>query len=59
MLRFIDVTLRDGGHQNGFNWPFEFVERYLKSIAHSKKLILWNWDIGNKLENTLGRFTDR
>ena len=32
MLKFIDVTLRDGGHQNGFNWPFEFVQRYLKSI---------------------------
>ena len=32
MLKYIDVTLRDGGHQNGFNWPFEFVERYLKSI---------------------------
>ena len=31
-MKFIDVTLRDGGHQNGFNWPLEFVERYLKSI---------------------------
>ena len=32
MLKFIDVTLRDGGHQNGFNWPYEFVSRYLQSI---------------------------
>ena len=32
MLKFIDVTLRDGGHQHGFNWPLEFVKRYLKSI---------------------------
>ena len=31
-MKFIDVTLRDGGHQHGFNWPFEFVERYLESI---------------------------
>ncbi len=31
-MRFIDVTLRDGGHQHGFNWPLEFVERYFKSI---------------------------
>ena len=31
-MKFIDVTLRDGGHQNGFNWPLEFVERYLNSI---------------------------
>ena len=31
-MKFIDVTLRDGGHQHGFNWPLEFVERYLKSI---------------------------
>ena len=32
-MKFIDVTLRDGGHQHGFNWPIEFVERYLKSIS--------------------------
>ena len=31
-MNFIDVTLRDGGHQHGFNWPLEFVERYMKSI---------------------------
>lgn len=32
MLKFIDVTLRDGGHQHGFNWSLEFVKRYLNSI---------------------------
>ena len=32
MMKFIDVTLRDGGHQHGFNWPLEFVKRYLESI---------------------------
>ena len=21
-MKFIDVTLRDGGHQHNFNWPF-------------------------------------
>lgn len=31
-MKFIDVTLRDGGHQHGFNWPMEFIGRYLKSI---------------------------
>ena len=31
-MKYIDVTLRDGGHQHGFNWPLEFVERYLVSI---------------------------
>lgn len=31
-MKFIDVTLRDGGHQNGFSWPIEFVKRYLKSV---------------------------
>ena len=31
-MKYIDVTLRDGGHQHGFNWPLEFVERYLESI---------------------------
>ena len=31
-MKFIDVTLRDGGHQHGFNWPLEFVKRYLESI---------------------------
>ena len=32
-MKFIDVTLRDGGHQNGFSWPIEFVKRYLQSIS--------------------------
>ena len=31
-MKYIDVTLRDGGHQRGFNWPLEFVNRYLTSI---------------------------
>ena len=31
-MQYIDVTLRDGGHQHGFNWPLRFVERYLESI---------------------------
>ena len=31
-MKFIDVTLRDGGHQNGFQWPLEFVKRYLTSV---------------------------
>ena len=31
-MKFIDVTLRDSGHQHGFNWPLEFVGRYLESI---------------------------
>ena len=31
-MKFIDVTLRDGGHQHGFNWPLEFIERYFRSI---------------------------
>ena len=37
-MKFIDVTLRDGGHQNGFNWPFEFVKRYLESINLFKEI---------------------
>ena len=32
-MKFIDVTLRDGGHQHGFNWPLEFVQRYMVSIS--------------------------
>ena len=31
-MKFIDVTFRDGGHQHNFNWPLEFVKRYLDSI---------------------------
>ena len=31
-MKFIDVTLRDGGHQHGFNWPLEFVKRYLETL---------------------------
>ena len=37
-MKYIDVTLRDGGHQHGFNWPLEFVERYLKSINSFKEI---------------------
>ena len=37
-MKFIDVTLRDGGHQHNFNWPLEFVERYLVSINSFKEI---------------------
>ena len=37
-MKFIDVTLRDGGHQNGFKWPLEFVERYLDSIKYFQEV---------------------
>ena len=37
-MKYIDVTLRDGGHQHGFNWPLEFVKRYLKSINSFKEI---------------------
>jgi 4-hydroxy 2-oxovalerate aldolase len=37
-MKFIDVTLRDGGHQHGFNWPLEFVKRYLKSLNSFQEL---------------------
>ena len=32
-LLYIDVTFRDGGHQNGFNWPMDFVKRYLTASS--------------------------
>jgi len=32
-MEFIDVTLRDGGHQVGFNWPEHFVVNFLPEIA--------------------------
>ena len=54
MLRFIDVTLRDGGHQNGFNWPFEFVERYLKSISSFQEIDFVELGYWNKLEKSTG-----
>ena len=37
-MKFIDVTLRDGGHQHGFHWPLEFIERYLKSLNSFKEI---------------------
>ena len=37
-MKYIDVTLRDGGHQHGFNWPLGFVERYLESINSFKEI---------------------
>ena len=39
-MKFIDVTLRDGGHQHNFNWPLEFVGRYLDLLIHLMKLNL-------------------
>lgn len=31
-MRHIDVTLRDGGHQNGFQWPFELVKKHIQTL---------------------------
>lgn len=33
-MNFIDVTLRDGGHQNNFNWPSSFVRQYLEYLQN-------------------------
>lgn len=33
MTNLIDVTLRDGGHPVGFDWPLDFVRRYLEISA--------------------------
>jgi len=32
-MEFIDVTLRDGGHQVGFNWPEHFVLNFVPEVA--------------------------
>ena len=34
-MKFIDVTLRDDGYQNGFNWPFEFFSNKLNLLKGS------------------------
>lgn len=31
-MKLIDVTFRDGGHQNGFTWPKELVSRYIQTL---------------------------
>ena len=36
-MKFIDVTLRDGGYQNSFNWLFEFFSNKLNHIKGSYK----------------------
>ena len=36
-MNFIDLTLRDGGYQNGFNWPIEFFSNKLNLIKGSYK----------------------
>ena len=43
MMKFIDVTLRDGGHQHGFNWPLEFVKRYMQSIKSFQEVEFVEW----------------
>ena len=36
-MKFINVTLRDGGYQNGFNWPIEFFSNMLNLIKGTYK----------------------
>ena len=43
MMKFIDVTLRDGGHQHDFNWPLEFVKRYMQSINSFQEVEFVEW----------------
>ena len=33
-MKFIDVTLRDGGHQHGFHWPKTFVKEYIERLLY-------------------------
>jgi 4-hydroxy 2-oxovalerate aldolase len=37
-MKHIDVTLRDGGHQVGFNWSDEFLKSYLPLISSVKEV---------------------
>ena len=37
-MKFVDVTLRDGGHQIGFNWPMEFVSEYIEILNQFKEI---------------------
>ncbi len=34
-MNFIDVTLRDGGHQVKFDWPDDFVDSHINTIIES------------------------
>ena len=34
-MNFIDVTLRDGGHQVKFDWTDDFVDSHIKTIIES------------------------
>ena len=36
-MKLVDVTLRDGGYQNDFNWPFEFFSNKLNLLKGSYK----------------------
>ena len=51
-MKFIDVTLRDGGHQHNFNWPLEFVERYwsLNSFGEIEFVELGYWKQSGKFD---------
>jgi len=50
-MEYIDVTLRDGGHQVGFNWPHEFVNDHiniLSSFPEIKYIELGYWKQSGK-----------
>ena len=32
-MKYIDVTLRDGGHQHAFHWPKKFVKDYITKLS--------------------------
>ena len=34
-MNFIDVTLRDGGHQVKFDWPDDFVDAHIRTITEA------------------------
>ena len=37
-MKLIDVTLRDGGHQNNFNWPINFAKDLYKTISKCREI---------------------
>ena len=50
-MKFIDVTLRDGGNQHNFNWPLEFVERYLESVISFLYFVIRSWRVNDDTLN--------
>jgi len=57
-MNFIDVTLRDGGHQVRFDWPDDFVDSHISTVIQSPTINFIELGYWKQTSKSINKFYD-